>query len=347
MPRPLRIEYPGACYHVICRGNAQLPIFQEDSDKELLLDRMVHFAEIFRVEIRAYCVMINHVHLHLRTQEANLGAFMRSFLTSFTSMYHHRHGSCGHVFQGRYKAFILEDSKAYTGKVTAYIHLNPVRIKTHEDKPLDVRHDIALHFPWSSYGQIMGVRRRPAWLDRQAVLSGWGATLTAQRKNYRHAVESSLLNDVAELSEQAAAEAVLGSEAFIDRMRRAMNDVKENVNVRRESTQQRRLRSWRSLDEVIRAVESAFGIPEKELRRKSNRGCEARQVLLYLAAIHCRGRYSLSEIAEQLGPLTTSGLDSARSKMTARLLKDKQLRERVSQIERRLGKNADKSKSEG
>ena len=342
----MRIEYPGACYHVICRGNARLPIFQADSDKELLLDRMVHFAEIFRVEIRAYCVMINHVHLHLRTQEANLGAFMRSFLTSFTSMYHHRHGSCGHVFQGRYKAFILEDSKAYTGKVTAYIHLNPVRIKTHEDKPLDVRHDIALHFPWSSYGQIMGVRRRPAWLDRQAVLSGWGATLTAQRKNYRHAVESSLLNDVAELSEQAAAEAVLGSEAFIDRMRRAMNDVKENVNVRRESTQQRRLANWRSLDEVIRAVEGAYGIPEKELRRKSNRGCEARQVLLYLAAIHCRGRYALSEIAEQLGPLTISGLDSARSKMTARLRKDKELRSRVNEIERSFRHDIDKSKSE-
>lgn len=81
MPRPLRIEYPGACYHVFCRGDAWLPIFQADPDKELLLDRMVHFAEIFRVEIRTYCVMINHVHVHLRTQEANLGAFRRSFLS--------------------------------------------------------------------------------------------------------------------------------------------------------------------------------------------------------------------------------------------------------------------------
>jgi len=85
MPRPLRIEYPGACYHVICRGNARLPIFRADTDKELFLDRMVHFAEIYRVEIRAYCVMVNHVHIHLRTLDANLGAFMRSFLTSFTA----------------------------------------------------------------------------------------------------------------------------------------------------------------------------------------------------------------------------------------------------------------------
>jgi len=92
MPRPLRIEFPGACYHVMSRGNARLPIFGADADKELLIDRMVHFAALFRAEIRAYCVMINHVHIHLRTAEANLGAYMRSFLTSFTSMYNHRHG---------------------------------------------------------------------------------------------------------------------------------------------------------------------------------------------------------------------------------------------------------------
>ena len=159
-------------------------------------------------------------------------------------------------------------------------------------------------------------------------------------------MESILLGDIADFSKQAAAEVVLGNGAFIDRMRRAMNDMRENVNVRRESTQQRRLTSGRSLDEVVRAVESAYGIPEKRLRRKSNRGCEARQVLLYLAAVHCRGRYALSEIAEQLGPLTISGLDSARSKMTARLRKNKELKSRVSQIERSFRNDIDKSKSE-
>ena len=74
----------------------------------------------FRVDIRAYCVMTNHVHIHLRTREANLGAYMRSFLTSVTSLYNRRHNSCGHVFQGRYKAFVVEDSKVYVGKVTLY-----------------------------------------------------------------------------------------------------------------------------------------------------------------------------------------------------------------------------------
>jgi hypothetical protein len=290
--------------------------------------------------------MINHLHIHLRTQEGNLGAFMRSFLTSFTSMYHHRHGSCGHVFQGRYKAFILEDAKPYTGKVTQYIHLNPVRVRTHEDKPLDVRHEIALHFPWSSYGQIMGVRPCPSWLDRQAVLNGWGKTLPEKRKNYRHAVESRLLGDITDPAEEAAARVVLGSEAFIDRMKRAMNDLKENLNIRRESTQQRHLMSWRTVDEVVSATSKYYEVPPPELLRKGNRGCEARQVLLYLAAVHCRGRYSLSAIAEKLGPITISGLDSARSKMTLRLKKDKQLRKRVAEVVNLFNRNRVKSKSE-
>ena len=119
MPRPLRIEFPGACYHVMFRGNARMPVFREDADKELLVDRMAHFASLFRIRIRAYCVMVNHAHIHVRTDEANLGRYMQSFLTSYTARHNHRHGSCGHVFQGRYKAFLVEDCRAWSSKCVA------------------------------------------------------------------------------------------------------------------------------------------------------------------------------------------------------------------------------------
>ncbi len=327
------------------RGNARLPIFRDAADKELLLDRMVHFAEIFRIEIRAYCVMINHYHVHVHTREANLGAYMRSFLTSFTSMYNHRHGSCGHVFQGRYKAFLLEDEKPFVAKVTGYIHLNPVRIPSLADKPLDERHDAALRYPWSSYGQIMGFRRCPDWLDRDAVLSGWGRNLAEKRKGYRASVESSLLADITDPMEEAAAQAVLGSEEFVDRVKRGLKDLRDNVNVRRESTQRRRLDSWRDLEEVVAAVSGAYECEPSSLLGRYSRGCEGRQVLLYLAARKCRGRYSLSEIAEHLGPLTITGLSSARTKMAGQLRTEPDLRKRVADIEKALDDGAYKSKS--
>ena len=332
MPRPLRIEFPGACYHLMSRGNGRLPIFKDDADKVLLLDRMVHFAALFRVELRAYCVMINHFHVHLRTPEGNLGAYMRSFLTSFTSMYNHRHATCGHVFQGRYKAFLVEDIKAYRAKVTHYIHLNPARFSSLTDAPPDVRHRAALEYPWSSYGQILGVRSCPKWLDRKSVLKGWGPNLAEQRKAYRAASESRLLMEIPDPGKEAAARAVLGSESFIDRMRRGLNDMKENLDVRRESTQHRQLASWCSLEDVIDAVRQAYVTSRQAVLRRYNRGCEARQALLYLAATHCRGRYSLAELGQALGPVSLATVSNARTKMIRRMKSEPELRKRIEKI---------------
>ena len=346
MPRSLRIEFPSACYHVICRGNARLPIFGDDADKELVLDRMVHFAEFFRVEIRAYCVMINHIHIHLRTQEANLGAYMRSFLTSFTSMYNHRHASCGHVFQGRYKAYLVEDAKAYVGKVTQYIHLNPVRIRYLDDAPLDVRHQAALDCRWSSYGQIMGVRPCPWWLHRNAVLKGWGTNLAVKRKAYRHSVESRLLGDIVNPMDEAAGRAVLGSERFTDRFRRGLNDLKENLDVRRESSQHRRLAAWISLEDVVAAVGNAYNCPKNQLLRRHNRGCEARQALLYLAATHCRGRYTLAELGQRLGPVSLAAVSNAGTNMARQMKTNPALKKRIEEISSSLKSEVDKVKLE-
>ena len=332
MPRPLRIEFPGACYHVMSRANVGSPIFRADADKTLLLDRMVHFAALFQVDIRAYCIMINHFHLYLRTPEGNLGAFMQSFLTSFTSRYNHRHDVHGHVFQGRYKAFLVEDAKAYRSKVTQYIHLNPARIPSLADKPVDVRHEAALHYPWSSYGEVLGLRSCPSWLDRNAVLKGWGNNLAEKREAYRTAVERLLLAECVDPAEEAAARIVLGGKRFVDRMQKALQDPTANRNVREEGSQVRKLRAWHSLDEVIDVVRKAYGTSRKALLRRYNRGCEARQVLLYLAATHCRGRYSLTELGEALGSISLAAVSNARTKMRRRMAAETELRKRVEKL---------------
>ena len=214
-----------------------------------------------------------------------------------------------------------------------------------EDAPLDVRHQAALDCHWNSYGQIIGVHPCPKWLHRGAVLKGWGGNLAEKRKAYRSSVESSLLEDIRNPEEEAAAKAVLGSERFVDRIKGILNDMKENVNIRRESTQQRRLMSWWSVNDIVNAVEQVYGIPAEKLRRRGNRGCEGRQILLYLAAVHCRGRYTLSAIGEQLGPVTISGLDSARRRMASRIKKEKILQNKVKQIEK-IVKTKVKSKAE-
>jgi hypothetical protein len=257
---------------------------------------------------------------------------MHSFLTSFTSMYNHRHSSCGHVYQGRYKAFVVQDSKAYIGKVTQYIHLNPACIPSVSDKTPEERHEIALRDPWSSYAAVMGVRRRPSWLHRDAVLKGWGGNLGEKRQAYGEALRMRLLGDVIDPMEEAAARAVLGGERFIDRLRRGLNDLGENLEIRRGSAQHRQLSSWIPLESVVAAVRTAYGCRTEQLLRRHNRNFEARQVLLYLAATHCRGRCSLTELGQKLGPVSLAAVSNARSKMARRMADDPQLQSRVEKI---------------
>jgi len=201
----------------------------------MLVDRMAHFAALFRVRIRAYCVMINHAHIHVKANEANLGRYMQSFLTSYTARHNHRHGNCGHVFQGRYKAFLVEDHRVWRSRCTRYIHLNPARIPSLADACVDARREAVREYAWSSFGAVLGLRRRPDWLDRDAVLRGWGETAAERRVAYARFVDEGLVEDIDDPLEAAAAGALIGGERFVDRMRRALTNLSENVNVRRES----------------------------------------------------------------------------------------------------------------
>ena len=128
MARPLRTEYPGAWYHVTCRGNERRAIFGDDRDREIFLEIVDKTRELFGVEVHGYVLMENHVHLILMTPEGNLQKFMQRLNTSHTVSFNRRHRRSGHLFQGRYKA-ILIDADSYLLELSRYLHLNPVRVK--------------------------------------------------------------------------------------------------------------------------------------------------------------------------------------------------------------------------
>jgi len=319
MARPLRIEFPGACYHVINRGNFRFPVFREDRDRELILEKLVDLAERFQVRIRAYCVQINHFHCYLQTRDANLGRFMQSFSTSFTVSHNRRHGTCGHVFQGRYKAFLVEDASEHSARVSRYIHLNPACIPSLRDAAMSVRQRAVRDCKWSSCGALIGLRRCPRWLDRRAVLAGFPGRVRERQQGYARYVEQGLTQDLWDPYEAAAAQTIIGSDSFVDRMRRGLTDLRENVNLRRESSEHRALASWVSFEDMVGLVMQCYDCGRDELLRRHNRGFAARQVLLYLTATYCRGRYSLSDLAERLGGMTVGGLCASRYKMSRRL----------------------------
>lgn len=242
-------------------------------------------------------------------------------------------------FQGRYKALLVEDGRLYASRVSRYIHLNPAEIPSLRSAPLAERRRAIREERWSSYGQILGLRRCPKWLDRNAVLGKCrGGTLAERREAYARYVELGLTREVSMLDplQEAAAQTIIGSESFIDRMRRAVADVAEKIAVRRECGRQIQLRSWCQLPCVVHAVADEFGVPPVALLVKWSNANDARQVLLYLAVLHCRERYTLTSLGKRLGKISVSGLAKARQLMSARLTVDDGLRSRVARIREKL-----------
>ena len=334
MARPLRVEFPRACYHIINRGNFRFPVFAEERDREQILAKLVDFADRFLVRVRAYCVQVNHLHFYAQTREANLSRFMQSLLTSFAVSYNRRHRTSGHVFQGRYKAFLVEDDSSYRDEVSRYIHLNPACIPSLSDASPDIRQRAIREYAWSSHGAIIGLRACPRWLDRGAVLAGFRASRLRERQQaYAEFVEQGLTTDLWDPAAVAVAQTVIGSDSFFDRVRRAVAVVPEQVSISRECGQQAQLQSWCRLRELVLATAAAYGVEPRTLLVRWSRSNEARQVLLYLAMERCRGRYTATNLARRLGGISVSGLAKAHRRIQTRLCRDKTLRSTLGRIE--------------
>lgn len=178
MARPLRLEFPGALYHVTSRGNRQENIYLDDADRAGFLDILGNVCHRFQWTIHAYCLMTNHYHLMLETADGNLSRGMRHLNGVYTQRVNRRHGRVGHVFQGRYKA-ILVQKDAYLLVLSRYVVLNPVRARMVDD-PVD--------WPWSSYRAMIGHEQAPIWLATDWVLSQFGHERVQAMRAYQHMV---------------------------------------------------------------------------------------------------------------------------------------------------------------
>ncbi len=170
MPRKLRVEYEGAIYHVMNRGDRREPIFMDKEDRHLFLETLRETCEKTGWQVHAYCLMDNHFHLVIETPRANLIAGMRWLLGTYTARLNRRHKFFGHVFSGRYKSLIVDGSATgYLKTVCDYVHLNPVRAKL-----LKPGQRLAA-YGWSSWPEYLkSPRTRWAWLRVDRLLGEWG-----------------------------------------------------------------------------------------------------------------------------------------------------------------------------
>jgi putative transposase len=158
--RPLRIEFPGALYHVTSRGNARQSVFLSDEDRRRFLELLGMVVDRFHWNCHAYCLMDNHYHLMIETPEGNLSRGMRQLNGIYTQKFNWSHQRTGHVFQGRFKAILVEKD-SYLLELSRYVVLNPVRAKIVEN-PED--------WPWSSFCATIGRASPPSWLSTEWLL---------------------------------------------------------------------------------------------------------------------------------------------------------------------------------
>lgn len=276
MARPVRIEYPGAVYHVVCRGNNRQNVFKDDRDRKRYLEKLVHYCELKEVRLLCYCLLSNHIHLLLETPQGNLSRMMQPFQTSYTLYFNRRHRRSGHVFEQRYKAFLV-DKDNYLLQVSRYIHLNAVEAKLVK-RPQDYR--------WSSYGAYVGGGRMRG-LRTATVLEQLGAKPRQQIRSYREYVESSPAEGVNEEPPPTIKQVIIGDEEFAEQAlkKRPSGIVAEGGY---------------TLTDVEKAVCQVMEIDREELARPQrtpgvNR---ARELFMYLARRHTDA--SLREIAQRL-----------------------------------------------
>jgi len=206
MARPLRIEFAGALYHVTARGDRGEDIFSDDRDRNVFLGILSQVCQRFIVNCHSYCLMSNHYHLVLETAEPNLARALRQLNGVYTQRFNRRYERVGHVFQGRYKA-ILVDRDSYYLEVVRYVLLNPVRAKVVT---------CVQDWPWSSYRAVMGQSRAIRGLDVNRLLSCFGPTPERARAAFVRFVDDGVAQH--SIWTNLVGQIFLGEQTFVERM---------------------------------------------------------------------------------------------------------------------------------
>jgi len=206
MARPLRIEYPGAVYHVTSRGNEKKPVFKDDHDRENFLNALQHVNKRYNWICHAYCLMTNHYHLLIETPDGNLSIGMRQLNGVYTQLFNKWHGRTGHLFQGRYKAILIQKD-SHLLEVCRYVVLNPVRAKMVE-RPED--------WTWSSYLATAGKTKPHPSLTTDWVLGQFSRKRGKAEQEYRQFVQRGIGQKT--IWTEVRGQSLLGEDAFMDKL---------------------------------------------------------------------------------------------------------------------------------
>jgi REP-associated tyrosine transposase len=324
MARPLRIQFSHAYYHVTCRGNDRRSIYRDDRDRELFLERLRTSLDIYQVVVHAYVLMGNHFHMIVQTPMANLSECMRHFNITYTVDFNRRHHRIGHLYQGRYKAIVV-DKDSYLAELSRYVHLNPIRIRPNRSRSLSEQWRLLERYRWSSLPGYLDPSKRQRWVNYEEVLAESGGTA----RKYRQFIDDGLRKGYETPWEKVTGQVALAREEFIAQLTK-------KVSPRASRREQPSVKAFRTVkpEEVLRIVSRQLKVKGEELAKRRTAYRDERAVAMELLY-----RYSgikQREIGERLGEIDYSAVSRERTRLRERLKVERRLETFVRQIEGKL-----------
>lgn len=316
MPRPLRIAYENAWYHVMNRGAGHKNIFQTTEHRNLFLVILSKTSELFDIEVHAYCLMNNHYHLLIKTPRGNLSRAMRHINGIYTQRYNKSVKKDGSLFRGRYKAILIEKD-GYLLNVSRYIHLNPIQAKL-----VKLPHQ----YKWSSYQYYLN-NKKPSWLHTQEILSMACEVKPKAKISYKKFVESGLDNETRKFFNKIHLPVVFGSKQFKKRVLSTLDD----KYLKEVNADYNRTRILPKMDKIDAVCVSYFKLDKAQLY-KSQRGKnnEMRKIAIYACRQWCTEK--LSVIAKRYQFFSHSCVSNIVKNIEERVKKDKKLQKMLKDI---------------
>lgn len=330
----MRVEYEGAIYHVMIRGNNRRKLFYDDKDRRRFLIRLKEMAEELRVRVYAFCLMTNHVHLVVETPHANLGRFMQKLQTAYTIYFNLRYKESGHVMQGRYKAKPVEGDEYLMG-LARYVHLNPVYVSPVDKLELAERIRQLRQYRWSSYPCYLG-QREWSFVDEGPLLAIMGGRSNAKRRaEFRRYVEGAITEPDVKIIEAMTWNPLgIGGEEFRDRILTLYEQLTqkskkpEDVSLRREGR-------WLAAAEIVGICCRHLGVEPSAIRERRRKN--------WVRAVTARelGRYAgmtQREIAAMFGVATGKAVGVQQENVRRGIQEDRKLAKLISAIETEIEK---------
>jgi len=312
MARPLRIEFEDALYHLCGRGNERQKIFRDERDHAQFIELLDRSRARYDVAVLAFVLMGNHFHLIAQTQRPNLSRWMHWLIVSYTVYFNWRHHRSGHLFQGRYKSFLVEGGRGdYLLSLSRYLHLNPVRGRALGRRTPAERRERLRQYRWSSYPGYAGLKRQFSFVEENRILQQMGGGQNKRRLGYRRYVEEGLLREVESPWAMIQWQTVLGSESFV---RKLQDRLKGREAARRELTALRQGAQPLDAMKILKKVARHYDLPVKQLQERGGYGLEARNVAIWLVWENCG--MNQREIGQLFGGLHYSAVAQRLRRLT-------------------------------